>query len=64
MVQDSFFPTAPSAYQLASHFSDFGIGWRFSPNLFVQYLFSTDYGVTTPSHALMLRYTFRFHRAE
>ncbi len=64
MVQDSFFPTVPTAYQLASHFSDFGVGWRFSPNLFVQYLFSTDYGVTTPSHALMLRYTFRFHRAE
>ncbi len=64
MVQDSFFPTVPTLYQLASHFSDFGVGWRFSPNLFVQYLFSTDYGVTTPSHALMLRYTFRFHRAE
>ena len=64
MVQDSFFPTVPTAYQLASHFSDFGVGWRFSPNLFVQYLFSTDYGVTTPSHALMLRYTFRFHKAE
>ncbi|MDR3699581.1 MAG: FecR family protein [Candidatus Sulfopaludibacter sp.] len=64
MVQDSFFPTTLTAYQLASHFSDFGVGWRFSPNLFVQYLFSTDYGVTTPSHALMLRYTFRFHKAE
>ncbi len=64
MVQDSFFPTIPTLYQLASHFSDFGVGWRFSPNLFVQYLLSTDYGVTTPSHALMLRYTFRFHRAE
>jgi hypothetical protein len=36
----------PSACQLASHFSDFGIGWRFSPNLFAQYLFSTDYGMT------------------
>jgi hypothetical protein len=48
----------PTAYQLASHFSDFGAGWRFSPNLFVEYLFITDYGVTSPSHAIMLRYTF------
>ena len=60
IVQDSFFPVAPNAYQLASHFSDFGIGWRFSENLFAQYLFSTDFGVTSPSHAIMLRYTFHF----
>ncbi len=60
LVQDSFFPVTPSAYQLASHFSDFGIGWRFSPNLFIQYSFTTDYDVTAPSHALMLRYTFKF----
>jgi hypothetical protein len=64
MVQDSFFPITPSAYQLASHFSDFGIGWRFSPNLFIQYLFTTDYDVTAPSHALMLRYTFSFRKAD
>jgi FecR protein len=62
VVQDSFFPVSPTAYQLASHFSDFGIGWRFSPNLFLQYLFTTDYDVTAPSHALMLRYTFKFRK--
>jgi hypothetical protein len=62
MVQDSFFPVTPSAYQLASHFSDFGIGWRFSQNLFMQYLFTTNYDVTSPSHALMLRYTFNFRK--
>jgi hypothetical protein len=61
MLQNAFFPSTPSsAYQIASHFSDFGIGWRFSRHLFVQYLFTTDYGVTAPSHALMLRYTFKF----
>jgi hypothetical protein len=48
----------PSAYQLASHFSDFGIGWRFSPHLFAQYLFSADY-VPQSGHTLMLRYTFK-----
>ena len=64
MVQDSFFPVMPSAYQLASQFSDFGIGWRFSKSLFLQYLFTTDYGLTSPSHALMLRYTFKLHKEQ
>lgn len=64
LVQDSFLPLTPSAYQLASHFSDFGIGWRFSPNCFAQYLFTTDYGITAPSHTLMLRYTFKLHKRE
>ncbi|HEY3836698.1 MAG TPA: FecR domain-containing protein [Bryobacteraceae bacterium] len=62
LVQDSFFPVTPTAYQLATHFSDFGIGWRFSPNLFVQYLFTTDYDVSAPSHVLMLRYTIKFRK--
>jgi len=60
MVQDSFFPVTPKAWQYAARFSDFGIGWRFSRDLFLQYLYTTNYGVTTPSHELMLRYTFRF----
>jgi hypothetical protein len=64
LVQDSFFPLTPSAYQLASHFSDFGVGWRFSRSLFVQYLFTTDYGVTPSSHAIMLRYTFKLRKGE
>ena len=49
----------PGSYPIGSHFSDFGAGWRFSRNLFAQYLFSTDYGFSTPSHTIMLRYTFR-----
>ena len=61
-VQDSFFPTAPSPYQLASHFSDLGLGWRFTPQLFAQYVFSTDYGATAPAHSLALRYVFRVRR--
>jgi hypothetical protein len=64
LVQDSFFPLTPTAYQLASQFSDFGIGWRFTPNLFAQYLYSTDYGVTAGTHMLMLRYTFKLQRGE
>jgi hypothetical protein len=64
LVQDSFFPMTPPAYDLASHFSDFGVGWRFSPNCFVQYLFTTDYGATSSTHALLLRYTFKLRKRE
>lgn len=64
LAQDSFFPLTPYAYDLASHFSDFGAGWRFSPDFFVQYLFTTDYGATSPSHAVMLRYTFKLRKRE
>jgi hypothetical protein len=49
----------PGTYPIGSHFSDYGAGWRFSRDLFVQYLFSTNYGFSTPSHTVMLRYTFR-----
>ena len=49
----------PGTYPIGCHFSDYGAGWRFSRDLFVQYLFSTDYGFSTPSHTVMLRYTFR-----
>jgi hypothetical protein len=55
-VSDAFFPMTPAL--TASRFSDFGVGWRFSRNLFVQYVYSTDYGATPGTHALMLRYTF------
>jgi hypothetical protein len=62
LVQDSFFPFTPAAFQSGSRFSDFGVGWRFSPNFFAQYLYSTDYGVSSGSHTLMLRYTFHLRR--
>jgi hypothetical protein len=43
----------------ATSFSDYSAGWRFTPNLSVQYLFTTDYGVTAGTHSLLLRWTFR-----
>ena len=57
LVQDSFF-NVTSGLPYAARFSDYGAGWRFSRNLYVQYVFSTDYGVTSPTHTLMLRWTF------
>ena len=62
LVQDSFFPSSTTGYPYAGRFSDFGVGWRFTPDLVVQYLYSTDYGVTAASHTLLLRYTFRLKR--
>ncbi len=46
--------------RLASYHSDFGIGWRFTPNFLAQYVFSTDYESPPPGHSLLLRYTFNF----
>ena len=50
---------AVSLYPNGGRFSDFGIGWRFKPQLTVQYIHSTDYRVTSGMNALVLRYTFR-----
>jgi hypothetical protein len=57
-VEDAFFPMNPSPAQYAPRFSDFGAGWRFTRNLFAQYVYSTDYGASSATHTLMLRYTF------
>ena len=57
-VEDAFFPMTPTPGQYAPRFSDFGAGWRFSRDLFAQYVYSTDYGATAATHTLMLRYTF------
>jgi hypothetical protein len=57
-VEDSFFSLDPNATQYAPRFSDFGAGWRFTRDLFAQYVFSTDYGASSATHTLMLRYTF------
>jgi len=46
------------ARRFTRHFSTFGAGWRIQPDLLVQYILSTDYGRSAPSHSLMLRYSF------
>ncbi len=62
LIEDLFLPIGPGSHRPASRFSDYGVGWRFSRDLFAQYLYSTDYGYSAASHTLMLRYTLRFHR--
>lgn len=57
---DTFFPLQASAYLQGTRFSDFGGGFRFPGDVVFQYVFSTDYGFSSPSHTLMLRYDFKF----
>lgn len=57
-ISDSFFALS-TTWSPGSHFSDFGAGWRFSPDLFAEYIYSTDYGVSSATHMLILRYTIR-----
>ena len=56
---DPFSMLVAPLYSHGKHFSDFGLGWRFTPNLCLQYIYSTDYGFSPVSHAVMFRYTFR-----
>lgn len=44
--------------KFTDYFSNFGMGWRFTPNFLAQYIVSTDFGKTSPRHTLVLRYTF------
>ena len=54
-----FVPNGRTKERLTDYFSDFGIGWRFKPNLIGQYVLSTDYRGNALSHIFLLRYTFR-----
>jgi hypothetical protein len=58
LITDPFLPLTATGYRPPRHSSDFGAGWQFSKNCFVQYVFSTSYGVDSGGHTLMLRYTF------
>ncbi|MDX2034355.1 MAG: FecR family protein [Blastocatellia bacterium] len=41
--------------------SDFGAGWRFKESFVLQYVYSTDFKRTPPSHVLVISYTFGRH---
>jgi len=38
--------------------SSLGLGWKFTPNLITEYVYSMDHRYMPPSHSLKLRYTF------
>src|ERR1700738_2282913 len=56
---------APNGYTSDSSttcYSEFGVGWRFNEAFLAEYIFSTDYAKSRPSHVFLLRYT--FHKSE
>ena len=53
-----FMPNGRTRDRFTDYFGNFGAGWRFNRNLLAEYIFSTDFGQTSPRHTLMLRYTF------
>lgn len=42
--------------------SDFGIGWRLTPNVLAEYILSVSPGQSAPRHVFLLRYTFKRER--
>lgn len=51
-------PNGLTRDRFGSYYSNFSLGWRFTPNFLAAYVFSTDYGRNPPGHTLLLRYTF------
>lgn len=59
LTTDGVFVSAGrSRDRFTDYFSNFGVGWRFTPDFLAQYIFSTDFGRTSPHHTFLLRYTF------
>ena len=53
-----FMPNGRTHDRFTDYFGNFGVGWRFNRNFLAEYIFSTDFGQTSPRHTLLLRYTF------
>jgi hypothetical protein len=59
MTGDGMFqPNGRTHDRFTDYFSNIGLGWRFNRNFLTEYIFSTDFGQTSPRHTLLLRYTF------
>jgi hypothetical protein len=55
----NFVPNGLTRDRSTSYCSEFGAGWRFTDNFLAEYVLSTNFGVTRPSHVFLLRYSFR-----
>jgi hypothetical protein len=55
----TFAPNGLTRDRSTSYYSEFGAGWRFTDNFLAEYVLSTTYGLTQPSHVFLLRYSFR-----
>src|SRR5262249_13398071 len=52
-----FEPNGRSHDHFTDYFSNFGLGWHFTPNFLAEYIFSTDFGQTSARHTMLFRYT-------
>jgi hypothetical protein len=59
MSDGTFAPNGLTSDRSTFYYSEFGAGWRFTDNFLAEYVISTNYGVTRPSHVFLLRYSFR-----
>jgi hypothetical protein len=55
----TFAPNGLTRDRSTIYYSEFGVGWRFTDNFLAEYVLSTNYGLTQPSHIFLLRYSFR-----
>ena len=55
----TFAPNGLTRDGSTTYYSEFGVGWRFTDNFLAEYVLSTNYGLTQPSHMFLLRYSFR-----
>ena len=53
-----FEPNGRTGDRFTDYFSNVGVGWRFNRAFLGEYIFSTDFGQTSPRHTLLFRYTF------
>ncbi len=54
-----FAPNGLTRDRSTLYYSEFGAGWRFTDNFLAEYVLSTNYDLTRPSHVFLLRYSFR-----
>jgi hypothetical protein len=54
-----FAPNGLTRDRTTLYYSEFGAGWRFTDNFLAEYVLSTNYGLTRPSHVFLFRYSFR-----
>jgi hypothetical protein len=59
MSDGVFAPNGITSDRSTSYYSEFGVGWRFTDNFLAEYVLSTNYGVTRPSHVFLFRYSLR-----
>jgi hypothetical protein len=54
-----FAPNGVTRDHTTLYYSEFSAGWRFTDSFLAEYVLSTNYGMTRPSHVFLLRYSFR-----